>query len=363
MNWIFLLILPTIASTAWVLYTKIKENKYYDLSLLALLALAVSSNAILMYQIILGNTAIILQMLQMVAAVSVIPLNYMYFARQVGTRMSNKPAIIQMWASTLLIFIPNIVLYNPFEPFVYPETGIIPFLIYFISHGEKVFSINTGDFATIVQTVIVVSRIVSLLLLLQRNNLHFNRKVYTLCAFWAVTIIFIIVLTSFAYEDLRTPLGMWFYYGFYSLLIITMNILIALHYDEYPIETEQGEVVEDVKVYVDHQFGAMAHSMRHMVKEGKLFLDPHFSTEQMIEKLGTNRTYFATMMTQEFGMTFSEYLSGLRFDAVKNMLKDTSLTMVDIATRCGFSDSNYMSRKFKERYGMTPSAWRKNNAE
>lgn len=359
----FLLTIFPIAAAAWAFHTKIVERKYYDLTLMALLALAVIVNVVMIYHCIFEDIPVAWQMVQIAAASTIVPLNYMYFARQVGTRRSNRLAIYLMWALAALSLIPNIVIYNPFEPFIYPESGFKPFIIYYITHGEKAFIMGVGDLMVIIQTIIVIMRIIPFMLMLRRHNLHLNHKVYAFSIFWAVTIIFIIITANILYEDLRHPVAMWLFFIAYSLLIVAMNVLIALHYDSYPVETEQGEVIENVEVYVDNQFIDMSKRMSTMVMEQQLYRNPNFTSEAMIEMLNTNRTYFAKMMTKVFGMTFSEYLNSIRFERIKQLLNDPSLQMTDIAVQSGFNDPSYMARKFKEKYGVTPYMWRKRNIQ
>ncbi len=40
------------------------------------------------------------------------------------------------------------------------------------------------------------------------------------------------------------------------------------------------------------------------------------------------------------------------------MLLTTSMTVMQVAERCGINDFNYFARIFKRRYGMSPSALR-----
>jgi AraC-like DNA-binding protein len=41
------------------------------------------------------------------------------------------------------------------------------------------------------------------------------------------------------------------------------------------------------------------------------------------------------------------------------MLKETDLTVTEIAGRCGYTDSGYFSKLFQREYGSTPKAYRK----
>ena len=58
-------------------------------------------------------------------------------------------------------------------------------------------------------------------------------------------------------------------------------------------------------------------------------------------------------------MRFAEFLSDLRLRRAQELLKNNELTINDIAQRCGYSDIAYFSRCFKNRFGVSPSRWRK----
>ncbi|MNJ78728.1 Exoenzyme S synthesis regulatory protein ExsA [compost metagenome] len=45
------------------------------------------------------------------------------------------------------------------------------------------------------------------------------------------------------------------------------------------------------------------------------------------------------------------------------MLKNTTLSLWDIAELTGFSNASYFSSKFKRMYGMTPSEYRQHSSE
>ena len=59
------------------------------------------------------------------------------------------------------------------------------------------------------------------------------------------------------------------------------------------------------------------------------------------------------------GKTPMEYLSAIRVDLGKQLLKDSALPITEIATRCGFENVYYFSNHFKHATGLSPTAYRK----
>lgn len=65
---------------------------------------------------------------------------------------------------------------------------------------------------------------------------------------------------------------------------------------------------------------------------------------------------------QQTGMTISQYLRQLRICRAQDLLRHSEMLIGDIATRCGFEDSNYFSVVFTKETGLTPRVWRQRYA-
>lgn len=57
------------------------------------------------------------------------------------------------------------------------------------------------------------------------------------------------------------------------------------------------------------------------------------------------------------GKNFIDYLTELRLDKAKELLRDTSLRINDVAEQVGYQHS-YFNRIFKKQEGITPSRYR-----
>lgn len=356
---IYFFLTPAVLAMLWVLYTKYQQRKFIDLLLLILASVAALLNVFLVYKMLVSGLGLGASLMQMTSASILIPLLYMYFACQVGKRSANSTATILLWLLAVLTFVPNVIISNPFKPLAFPEESLKPFTFYVILQGEKIRAMRSGDFVTILQCLVTILRIVPFTLMLRKHNLHLNRKVYAFLTCWMLIIVFIVMVSGMTYNELRSPAGSFFYFFFYTLLFIFACTLIAKGYDLYPIETETHEAVEDINVYVQQQYGVMAGKLRSIIEEKQLYKDPLISAESVIEQLNTNHTYFSKMMSSVWGVSFSEYINNLRLSHAKRLLSDDSLTISIIATQSGFTDAGYMTRKFKAKYGLTPSEWRK----
>ena len=78
--------------------------------------------------------------------------------------------------------------------------------------------------------------------------------------------------------------------------------------------------------------------------------------------LYASESALAHAVKQETGMPLRLYVQARRLEAARLMLLGTSLTVMQVAEKCGINDFNYFARIFKKRYGMPPSALRKQDA-
>ena len=80
--------------------------------------------------------------------------------------------------------------------------------------------------------------------------------------------------------------------------------------------------------------------------------------EDMAAKSGVSVSYFCMLMKHTTGMSFVNYLTGLRIDQACVLLRDTRDNITDVCYRVGFNDYSHFSRQFKKVTGTTPSEYR-----
>ncbi len=68
--------------------------------------------------------------------------------------------------------------------------------------------------------------------------------------------------------------------------------------------------------------------------------------------------HFCKIFKEIFGKSFVLYLTELRIEKSKELLKDITVNVKDISAKVGFRDSNYYAKVFKRAEGMTPSEYR-----
>jgi len=72
-----------------------------------------------------------------------------------------------------------------------------------------------------------------------------------------------------------------------------------------------------------------------------------------------SESYLSRVFKKHSGMNMNAYINMVRVDAAKKLLCNTSLKINEIASRCGFSDSNYFTNVFTKATGSSPITFRK----
>ena len=107
---------------------------------------------------------------------------------------------------------------------------------------------------------------------------------------------------------------------------------------------------------------------RSILKTAVDFIDSHYMYEEISLNTVANvanvsSNHFSALFSQNMGQTFIEYLTSLRMNKAKELLRCTGTRSSEIAGEIGYKDAHYFSYLFKKTQGMTPSDYRKAREE
>lgn len=88
------------------------------------------------------------------------------------------------------------------------------------------------------------------------------------------------------------------------------------------------------------------------------FTNPYFNISSLADMLNLSLPYISTVFKEISGQNISRYLSSLRLEHAKTLLKDISISIKDVCLRSGYEDPHYFTKFFKKQTGMTPSEYR-----
>ena len=99
------------------------------------------------------------------------------------------------------------------------------------------------------------------------------------------------------------------------------------------------------------------------IRTAKKYMKEHYmepiTLEDVSAMAGFNPTYFSSLFKKETGSSFLEYLSGVRMDEAKRLLKETGLPVAAVCEKVGYSDVKYFTKAFIKYTGLKPNEYRK----
>lgn len=126
--------------------------------------------------------------------------------------------------------------------------------------------------------------------------------------------------------------------------LLSLLTLLSRHFGE---KSESGEI------------------RRHLMKLQPVFqyIEAHYSEAVTLSECAAlvNFTpqYFSSYFHDTTGMKFIDYLISVRIHHTAELLKTSSMTIVEIAYQCGFNNIGNFNTLFKKQIGKTPSEFRR----
>ena len=94
------------------------------------------------------------------------------------------------------------------------------------------------------------------------------------------------------------------------------------------------------------------------------YVQQGLTIKELSKILYTNRTYLSAYIKTTYKMTFREWITGLRLEYAKNILKEhPEINIQKLAESSGFLSRSNFIKSFTEKEGCTPGKWKKANLE
>lgn len=110
------------------------------------------------------------------------------------------------------------------------------------------------------------------------------------------------------------------------------------------------------KVYLTPQ---KIDEINQLLQTPEFIYDQKIKLEQFAQRVAVNSTYLNRYFNQEYGCSFLQYLTSLRIEQAEMLLRDSNAEIEDICYNTGFNSPSAFHKAFKNRYGYSPSEWRR----
>ncbi len=93
------------------------------------------------------------------------------------------------------------------------------------------------------------------------------------------------------------------------------------------------------------------------------YISTHFqesiSLGELSREFAVSESHLSRKFKAHTGIGINEYITYVRITNAEKLLRETDMSVTDVAVHCGYSDSNYFSTVFKRIKGITPQKCRK----
>jgi YesN/AraC family two-component response regulator len=124
--------------------------------------------------------------------------------------------------------------------------------------------------------------------------------------------------------------------------------------EKQQMPSEENAEKKSLKPKVERQY---------FIEESLKYIQEHFKERLTLElvasKVFVNPKYFSHVFKREMGVSFTEYVIGLKIEHACKLLETTNYHAYRISIECGFSDPSYFNRVFCAQMNMTPQTYRK----
>lgn len=119
------------------------------------------------------------------------------------------------------------------------------------------------------------------------------------------------------------------------------------------------DYLESTMQAMDRGFGGSRRSeVAEACKYVSLRLDQRITLDEVAGCLHLNPSYFSRMFKKETGVTFIEYVTRMKMERAKELLRQTDRTVGEICESLAYDNVSYFSKTFKAYAGVTPVEFR-----
>jgi len=83
-----------------------------------------------------------------------------------------------------------------------------------------------------------------------------------------------------------------------------------------------------------------------------------WALRELAGQVHISSSYLCRLFTRELGISPLQYLERHRLELTAQLLLEGDMSMTRVSASAGWSDSNYMTRRFRTAYGMSPTRYR-----
>lgn len=186
-----------------------------------------------------------------------------------------------------------------------------------------------------------------------------KRLNYSIIVMGVAAIFFTVLGRSFlTYQDALISVG-------WAVFSAMLFIIGYLGIKQKPINpsfdlSEEKEAAEQLSEISSSAESKVVQNLIQQFERNKLYLNNDLTIMNVVQVVGTNRTYLSALINQRYKQNFCSYVNSFRIEALKEVvLSNPTCSYEVLAESCGFGSVSSMKRAISSSTGLSISEWKK----
>lgn len=150
-----------------------------------------------------------------------------------------------------------------------------------------------------------------------------------------------------------------FFYFELVLCFVTYYLAVAGYLRSKTIELnfneKEAEEIEERKTLLsEKELEKLKNKLQSLMEKEKIYLEPNLTLNDLSRKLAVNSSVLSYTINNGFNKNFNDYVNEFRISEVKEKLKNSDDSLLNVAFDCGFNSKATFNRVFRKFTGVSP---------
>jgi len=124
-----------------------------------------------------------------------------------------------------------------------------------------------------------------------------------------------------------------------------------------------AELIDSHIKLLDREYSGIKTDFDPLIKNVTSYIEDSVGCDITVSHIarlfGYSEKYIGQLFKKSTGLSIKEYVNAKRLDRAETLLCETNLSVTSLSLSVGYNNVTYFNRLFKERFGLSPSEYRK----
>jgi transcriptional regulator GlxA family with amidase domain len=133
---------------------------------------------------------------------------------------------------------------------------------------------------------------------------------------------------------------------------------LAIKVSEWFLQTHVREGTRPQRMTLRERFGVSHGPLLRVLERMEMHIEEPLSRQALARSAGLSLRQLERLFRDHLGRTLGEHYLHLRLDRARDLMRQTTLSVLQVALACGFVSASHFSRAYRARFGHSPRAER-----